>query len=66
MEVYIAITGEQFEASSIIGVFDEYEKAEKKVLDEECHFDGGWKKTGKFSYWENGCDYISIEKWIVE
>ena len=63
--VYIVSSGEKYEGGSIEGVYLTKEDADIAAMKVECCFDGGWtfKEDG---YWENGCDWLMVERWDIK
>ena len=65
MTVFVVSFGEKYEGGRILGIKDTLEKAQKLALEQETCFDGGWVPK-KENYWENGCDFISVEEFEVQ
>jgi hypothetical protein len=65
VKVWIASRGEEYEGSSVIGVFSSKKKAKRAALNEPTHFPGGWVKKDK-NYWMCGCDFLMIERYYIE
>ena len=65
MDVYVVSHGEKNEGGHVIGVFKSKKDATDCALAVPRCFKGGWGEIEPL-YWENGCDYVVVEKVTVK
>jgi len=65
MKVYIISRGEKSEGSNIVDIFNERKKAVECALAQQTHFEGGWVKIDD-NYYENGCDFVSVQRFKMK
>ena len=59
--MFIVLHGERCEGGSVVSVHNTHQQAVKAALNVKCHFDGGWTQIDP-DYWENGCDFVTVEE----
>lgn len=65
MTVYVVCSGESGEGQSPVAVFTNSADAREFALGQPKCFDGEWVSIGK-DIWQNGCDIVRIQKFVVQ
>jgi len=65
MKVFIVMHGEKCQGGSVKSVHKNESDAIKAALSVRTCFEGGWVEDGE-NEWENGCDFVSVQEWIVK
>jgi len=63
--IWVVLHGERCEGGTVTGIYKKKRDARKKALFTDTCFEGGWTLIHK-NYWENGCDYVEIERWRIK
>lgn len=65
MYVYVVTCGEKYCGGHVCGIHKSEKKAEERALSIPTNFKGGWEKISD-GRWENGVDYVQVDKVKVQ
>jgi recombination protein RecA len=64
--VWAVLRGEKSEGCEIVSLHASQEKAIEAALAQQAHFESGWQEVSPDRrIWENGCDFVSVERRVV-